>query len=702
MFGINCSKKTQQIFVGLLITLLIIGILAWYYVSQHAHVIVLNLGPLELNGRLRMLSVDDRQGDGKLEIHVGQQLTVTAIPLHCDGVGGRMNLCMEWMEDTVDLPSMKLARLKVDFNTIDTDARCYDVHWQALSHYFVPEDCISFGQDHWYGGAPLYQQRLTLEKSHSCMQPYITGDLWSKRNGYGSVVERIWMSSGGMMISVPDDSVPLHVGINDRNRQNQLCLKADYGNSKFMYSNLDDKGFPELRYTICDTDNIKQIQEYAMDRYYKSPESQPDETMIKFPIWSVKSYFNEVVNQTEVLRVAEEIKDHDFNRSHIVIDEKHSRYYGDFEFDSEKFPDPKAMIDELHEMGYRVTLNASPFIDINSHYIYRGMHREYWIRYGVGDVPGLVLWREGSVGFMLDLTNDRALTWYQKELKNLQFKYGVDAFKFIGGEAAYLPGNYVTHRQKSIKNPLMYSHRLVEMALEFGPETQIGVGHSTQAVPLFIRMGEKSSGWGYNNGIKAIIPTVLQYGLIGYPYVIPAPIGGNPYLNEMNLATETAGLPDRELYIRWLELVAYLPVMEFTTLPWKYDAEVVEIAHKMVKIHELRVAPLITSLIRDSVQIGAPIIRPLWWIAPEDPQALLEDTEFLIGNNFLVAPVLERGQLKRDIYLPKLKEGRWKDSLYGKVYNGGQWYKDFPVALDAVATFSRVTGKENKLVEYVR
>lgn len=69
-------------------------------------------------------------------------------------------------------------------------------------------------------------------------------------------------------------------------------------------------------------------------------------------------------------------------------------------------------------------------------------------------------------------------------------------------------------------------------------------------------MGDKESRWGYDNGLKTIIPTALTFSILGYPFILPDMIGGNGYTygeNDDIELTETV-LPDRELYIRWLQV----------------------------------------------------------------------------------------------------------------------------------------------------
>ena len=79
------------------------------------------------------------------------------------------------------------------------------------------------------------------------------------------------------------------------------------------------------------------------------------------------------------------------------------------------------------------------------------------------------------------------------------------------------------------------------------------------------------------------------------------------------------------------------------------------------------------------------------WVAPSDETAQTIDSEFLVGNDLLVAPVLEKGAMSRDIYLPA---GRWRSQTRAEVLDGGMWHKDYPAKLDELPWFTRV--QENK------
>jgi alpha-glucosidase (family GH31 glycosyl hydrolase) len=98
--------------------------------------------------------------------------------------------------------------------------------------------------------------------------------------------------------------------------------------------------------------------------------------------------------------------------------------------------------------------------------------------------------------------------------------------------------------------------------------------------------------------MQSIIPTVLTYGIMGYPFVMPGAVGGDYRELEESRAdvtrnatevgttsSESGGtsthlhLPDKELYVRWLQLATFLPVIRYTHLPSKYgDDRVLEMA----------------------------------------------------------------------------------------------------------------------------
>ena len=233
-----------------------------------------------------------------------------------------------------------------------------------------------------------------------------------------------------------------------------------------------------------------------------------------------------------------------------------------------------------------------------------------------------------------------------------------------------------------------YSANWAEIAFNSDPVSrrqEVRTSWNSQKLPIFTRMMDRLSTWDEKGGLKSIIPSVLTFGVIGYPFVLPDMIGGNAY---SDLETFSGGnYPDKEIYIRWIQLNSLLPALQFSVTPWHYDDQVISLTHKFLSLRE-KYIDRILSLAQECAETGDPIIRPLWWVAPLDEDALVTGDEYLVGNDLLVAPVVEEGARKRDVYLPA---GQWRDMIQGEVIDGPRLMKDYPVSLDQLAHFERIT-----------
>ncbi|OKK15081.1 glycosyl hydrolase [Streptomyces sp. CB00455] len=178
--------------------------------------------------------------------------------------------------------------------------------------------------------------------------------------------------------------------------------------------------------------------------------------------------------------------------------------------------------------------------------------------------------------------------------------------------------------------------------------------------------GDVDSSWA---GLRASLALVLGLGLCGVPYSGPD-VGG------------FGGSPSPELYLRWLQLGAYLPLFRTHSAlwagrrePWEFGPEVEEAARAVIAERE-RLRPYFVSLAHLARRTGAPYVRPLWWGAPEERRLRDCEDAFLLGDALLVAPVLERGADRRAVRLPR---GRWYDTATGEAYEGpGQILLDAP------------------------
>ena len=96
----------------------------------------------------------------------------------------------------------------------------------------------------------------------------------------------------------------------------------------------------------------------------------------------------------------------------------------------------------------------------------------------------------------------------------------------------------------------------------------------------------------------------------------------------------------------------------------------------------------IGAAMRQATQSGEPVIRPVWWLAPDDERAQMCDDEFLLGDGVLVAPVVEPRQRAREVYLPP---GHWQDTRTGQAVAGPLVLSNVPAPLDALLVYERVS-----------
>uniref|UniRef100_A0A8D0GNR5 MYORG glycosidase n=1 Tax=Sphenodon punctatus TaxID=8508 RepID=A0A8D0GNR5_SPHPU len=552
---------------------------------------------------------------------------------------------------------------------------CYQVHWEEFAADAIVDHTMFWGDAHWYGGCEMSVQHWPIRLSgYQEPMPFVTSDVYSFRNSFGGILERYWLSSKAAAIKI-NDSVPFHLGFNASERS--FFFQAKYKDSPYKPS-LGQQPFPELSYRVCVGSDMTSTHKYMVQRYFNKPSKIPSENIFRYPIWSTWALYKKDIDQEKLLNFSQMIKKHGFKCSHIEIDDMYTQSYGDFDFDPLKFPTVTEMFKELKRGGFHVTLWIHPFVHNTSSNYAVGIERQFFIKDPSGQFPALVKWWNG-IGAILDFTNPNTREWFQSHLRQLCSKYGILSFKFDAGETIYLPKQFNTFRP--LPDPSIWSRLYVEMAIPFYELAEVRVGYQSQNLSCFFRIIDRDSVWGYELGLKSLIPTVLTISMLGYPFILPDMIGGNLYPNKTEGAVE---IPDRELYIRWLELSAFMPSMQFSIPPWLYDREVIEIAQKFTELHESLVTPLLLELAGKVTDVGDPIIRPIWWISPRDESAHTIDSQFLIGDTLMVAPILELGKRERNVYLPAGKWRSYKGELFEKT---PVLLMDYPVGLDEVAYF---------------
>ncbi|KAK7462564.1 hypothetical protein BaRGS_00038393 [Batillaria attramentaria] len=615
------------------------------------------------------LTVKSASGETTNIAEIGTGTSPNSKVARCD-VSSESDLCFEW-EGEKDL---RITR----HQDATSDVECFNVTWTARSCVSqVLKDCYDLEHAHWYGGFQDYNQYWPLNRVQQKMAPYLAGDTWQQM--YGDVMERLFVSSNGFGIYV-DPDVPLYLSFNQSN-DGKICLEAKY--DKYPYFN-NNNSLPFLRYAICQGADVRAVHGHMIGKHVPKPSDIPAEDLFSGPIWSTWAMYKGAVNQTKVLEFAQQIRDSKFPYSQLEIDDDWTPKYGDMDFNKEKFPDAKGMISDLTKLGFRLTVWLHPFFNLDSAAGQYAARKGYLLKALDSKIPALVSWWRGDVAFMLDVTNQEAVQWYLNNTQRLRDVYNVTSFKYDAGEYNWLPNAYTP--SAPIFSPDEFSKLYVDMAYRSDLDVraqEVRVGVRSQDKPIMFRMLDRQTNWGYHRAIRTVIPCALTFGIIGYPFVLPDMIGGNGY---DETCIDCTKYPEPELYIRWLQANTFLPLVQFSVGPFVYNDTVVAICRKFMDLRS-NYTDRIVSLARDATRTGFPIVRPLWWIAPTDSDALTTDSQYLLGDDLLVAPVLEEGLRSRDVYLPA---GTWRDELRGGNYTGPQWLKGYAADIDELPYFQRL------------
>jgi alpha-glucosidase len=186
--------------------------------------------------------------------------------------------------------------------------------------------------------------------------------------------------------------------------------------------------------------------------------------------------------------------------------------------------------------------------------------------------------------------------------------------------------------------------------------------------------GDNVANWEH---LKLNISMVLNLGLSGMP-LTGADIGG------------FSGAPTPELFVRWMQLGALIPLFRGHTEkgtpdqePWAFGDEVEEISRTYLELRYTMIHHLY-DLAYEASQNGVPIVRPLFMEFPQDQTTYPIEDAYMVGDDLLVAPVVEKGAVSRMVYLPQ--GAQWLDYWTGKAYEGGQSY-DVDTPLDVMPLF---------------
>ena len=391
--------------------------------------------------------------------------------------------------------------------------------------------------------------------------------------------------------------------------------------------------------------------------------------------------------QEELLQVAREYKKRGLPISVIVIDYFHWTMQGEWKFDPEKWPDPKAMVSELESMGIKLMVSIWPTIDPRSeNYAYMREHN-YILR---GERGVDVVFMFFGPQTYVDTTHPGAREFFWSRAKKNYYDYGIRTFWLDEAEPEMRPYDYDNVRMYLGNGEEVSNIYCVGFAKAFydGLKAQgeevCNLGRcawlGSQRYGVVLWSGDIASTF---DSLRKQLKAGLNVAMCGIPWWttdIGGFINGDPESEEF-----------RELMIRWFEFGVFCPIFRLHgfRLPypvrdilnpdgycgsggpnevWSFGEEAYEIIRRYMYVRE-ELKPYIMKQMKLASEDGTPVMRPLFYDFCGDKNVYDIGDEYMFGPDLLVAPVVEPGARKRMVYLP---EGcRWKDAGTGMVYDGG-------------------------------
>lgn len=397
------------------------------------------------------------------------------------------------------------------------------------------------------------------------------------------------------------------------------------------------------------------------------------------PLWAIgyqQSRYS-YMTQQEVLELARTFRAKGIPCDAIYLDIHYMEDFKVFTFDPVRFPDPKGMIAELKEMGIRVVPIVDPGVKIDARFpVYvEGLEKGYFCRKEDGSVFQGEVWPGISV--FPDFSDPEAAKWWGEQHR-VYAEMGIAGIWNDMNEPSVFAcethtmdldvlhqndGRPISHEAWHNMYGLAMSKATHEgmKRLLSGERPFVLTRSGYAGIQRFAAVwtGDNRSYWEH---MAMFMPMGMNLGFSGVAFC-GSDIGGFEH--------STSG----ELLARWMQMGVFSPLCRnhsaYKTLyqePWRFGSEVEEICRKYIRLR-YRLLPYLYAYFREASLTGLPIMRSLALEYPEDRETYQLSDQFLLGQDFLIAPIYRPSTAHRAVYLP---EGNWYDYWTGERHEGGK------------------------------
>lgn len=341
----------------------------------------------------------------------------------------------------------------------------------------------------------------------------------------------------------------------------------------------------------------------------------------------------------------------------------------DWYWNRENYPSLDEVIRELSNRGIRSMAYVNPHFSIEGSLFAEASMKGFLVKKPQGG--NYICDMGGFMAGILDLTNTAACFWMKEILKNNLLNLGFCGYMADMGN--YLPADAVLSSGESAVRlhnrwAVLWASLNREVIREAGRTadslfyTKTGwAGSGGQT--MMASTGDHFAGWGRETGLPSALTASLSMACSGMG-LSHTDCGGN--VSFMNRRS-------KELFLRWLDFSMFTPVLRVVRSAvgaWQYDSDKDTLSQfaRASRLHRA-LSGYMRQCVRENALEGHPIIRPMFMQFPDQPIFMRTQSQYMLGPELLVAPVLIARQKKVRLYLP---EGHWVNLWNGKAYAAGE------------------------------
>lgn len=368
-----------------------------------------------------------------------------------------------------------------------------------------------------------------------------------------------------------------------------------------------------------------------------------------------------------------------------------------FTWNKNYFPDPKRMVSELAEDGFKTIVIIDPGIKIDKDYwVYKeALEKDYFCKRADGPYMKGKVW-PGECNFP-DYTNPVVREWWAGLFKELIADIGVKGVWNDMNEPAVMevPNKTFPMDVRHIYDGNPCSHRKAHNI--YGTQMARATYHGVKRFaypkrPFVITRSAYAGAQRYTSSWTGDNVATWEHLWIANIQVQRLSISGMGFTG-----SDIGGFaeqPTGELYARWIQLGVFHPFCRTHSSgdhgnqePWAFDEEVINITRKFVSLR-YQLLPYLYTMFWQYIEEGVPMLKPLVYYDQDDTQTHYRNDEFIFGNQILVCPILEPNAVGRRMYIPR---GEWYNYWTNELFIGGKeiWidtkFDEIPVFVKAGA-----------------